>query len=106
MTFSRSCADDFVAAEWTKYDYPFVKRLLLHYAGLYGNMRVPKVFVVPATTAWPYDMHGVDLGKVGLGHTRAVFGILVTFLLCVCVWLTSLLPCRPFDAPHPPPAAP
>ena len=63
MVFPKQSAD--AAADWNKHDYPFVKRVLLHYAGLYGNMRVPKAFLVPATTAWPYDMHGVDLGKVG-----------------------------------------
>lgn len=50
--------------EWSKYDFPFLKRMLLHYSGLNGNMRVQRPFVVPATTAWPYDMHGVELGKL------------------------------------------
>lgn len=50
--------------DWAKYDFPFVKRLLLHYNGLHGNLRIQRAFVVPATTAWPYDMHGVELGKL------------------------------------------
>ena len=50
--------------DWAKYDFPFVKRVLIHYSGLHGNLRIQRAFVVPATTAWPYDMHGVELGKL------------------------------------------
>ena len=27
-------------------------------------MRVQRHFVIPSTTAWPYDMHGVELGRL------------------------------------------
>ena len=31
---------------------------------MHGALRIPRNFMVPATTAWPYDMHGVELGKL------------------------------------------
>jgi len=67
--FPRSVGINFTAAsgagkEWAKYDYDFVKRMLLQYSSIVGNMRVPRPFVVPATAEWPVEMHGVELGKV------------------------------------------
>ena len=42
--------------------YQFIKRILIRYKELYGNMLVPHTFVVLWTSDWPEDMWDVKLG--------------------------------------------
>ena len=46
-----------------------VKRALVKYKCLFGHLRVPKDFVVPATPKWPKDLWGVRVGALVFNPT-------------------------------------
>ena len=43
--------------------YEFKKRILLRYKEIYGDLLVPRRFIVPWTQDWPEDTWGILLGK-------------------------------------------
>jgi hypothetical protein len=45
--------------------FAFVKRLLLSYQHLHGDMLVPQSFIIPKnSSSWPSDMWGIKLGSI------------------------------------------
>lgn len=47
-----------------RYGYDLVKKAMLRYKELYGNMLITSVYVVPDTNDWPIPMRGMKLGNI------------------------------------------
>lgn len=47
-----------------RYGYDLVKKAMLRYKELYGNMLITSVYLVPDTEEWPTSMRGMKLGCI------------------------------------------